>query len=162
MIKFQKINLLHTNAKQIRQKIAHAKCELNQSQDYWENLYPNLNIEQFYEVLWDVNVGNNVREFIYKTLYGAIAIENKLKALKMSNGFCKVCNLEIETQKHLFLECQFKTEWRALDMHGLSEEDKMVFYFRNNVSRGTLLLVNKNIFETKWGIWLKRNKSKYN
>ena len=82
--------------------------------------------------------------------------------MKLSDGICKVCNKETETQKHLFLNCKFKAEWDKIHLQPLEEKDKMVFYYRNNIKKERLLEVNALVFQTKWVIWTKRNDVKHN
>ena len=86
---FKKMNVITLSSKQIRQKLVVEKCKTIKSFDYWEEQYP-----------------NKTKEFIYKTFYEAINIENRLKTIGISNGVCKVCSLSLETQKHMFLECK--------------------------------------------------------
>ena len=79
------MNVITLSSKQIRQKLVVEKCKTIKSFEYWEEQYANVDCKRFFEVLWTTKIDNTIKEFIYKTFYGAINIENRLKTIGISN-----------------------------------------------------------------------------
>ena len=113
---------------------------------------------------------SKVKEFHWKTIHRAVYTECRLRAMKRSNGVCKICNSNEESTCHLLFECgEIRNFWNKLSdilltkLHVVYPFDIEQILFCNNKTEKKVLsdVINFITAESKWQIWKNRNNVKY-
>ena len=153
---------------------------------YFHNLYPtkkptcitawndifnqNLDWKHIFNIANTSIQTSKVKEFHWKTIHRAVYTECRLKAMKRSNGICKICNSNEESTCHLLFECdEIKTYWQKLSDILLTKFNVIYLFdiqqilFCNNRTETKVLtdVINFITAESKWQIWKNRNNVKY-
>jgi len=135
-------------------QVKYSKDFILQGQD-WENIYilPRICTKD-----------NNLKEFQFKILHRYIGTNNMLYKFKIShNNRCRLCNLQIETIRHIFYECHtsynfwllFIEWWKEMfkETIELSCKDIIFGYKLDHIKNPKLLLLNKFILIAKYIIF---------
>ena len=84
----------------------------------WEYLFPNedINWEQIHQIPFKCTIDSKLRNFQYKFLMRIVAT-NKFLFLcnRSASNLCEFCSRQIETQMHLFIQCDIIQDfWNQL------------------------------------------------
>ena len=105
-------------------------------------------------------------------MHNCLFTEDRVVHLGLSNGICTICNNDRETLKHLFFDCnkaktligeaQIIINRITTNVHSNSH----ILLNYENMALGVCdsklyRLINTVILETKWCIWIHRNKCKH-
>ncbi|WOG87677.1 hypothetical protein DCAR_0206908 [Daucus carota subsp. sativus] len=76
----------------------------------------------FWKRTWNLHIPPKVKNFMWRAITGCLPTKDMLHLKKVSiNVICSLCNSEIETTSHIFLECSFaKSCWQVAGV-GLDE-----------------------------------------
>ncbi len=82
----------------------------------WEANYENIEWSRVYKVLKNKLADRKALDTQWKSLTYGLCTEEKQKKMRLSNGMCKLCTIEIETVEHMFYECELVGKvWAVLD-----------------------------------------------
>ncbi|XP_076925313.1 uncharacterized protein LOC143588091 [Bidens hawaiensis] len=115
---------------------------------------------------WETWVAIKINYFVWTFLQNKISVAPNLIARGMpllwSN--CRVCALEVESTKHVFLDCtQAKATWRLIslwcgwDFTGLDTFEHLLGVTVEPQSKSTRCLLLAIIYSPLWFIWKQRN-----
>ena len=144
---------------------------------YWKNKF---NMENIDYTSWiSVNITNHMlprkcKDFNWKLLHGLINTETKLKAMKFSNGICKVCKSGTEENlEHLLYSCtnsriifnnieQIINTWAGIHIH-MNNIYSLSGIWQTNIvkDKHILLIINVILSITRFHIWKIRCCIKY-
>ncbi len=107
----------------------------------------------------------------WKSFNYGICTEDKQKKMRLSDGFSKLCAIEIETIQHLFYDCELVEKVWAM----ISNITKKIWNVNCDSLKSVVLgqiqdeIVDQNIAQimefvllsTKWILWKRRNTLKY-
>ena len=76
--------------------------------DYWLHKYPEVNIDfdQWFKMINMQKLGQRKSlDFNWRIFHGHINTEIKLEKMKLSDGYCKLCNTAKENLDHILIKC---------------------------------------------------------
>ena len=134
---------------------------------YWNNIYQK---ELQWSEIW-CNLKNSkcqkkIKDFHWKSLHNVINTNARLKKMNKNDGICRMCETNLEDQKHLFHGCtKLKTLLKNIETHIRSKirnfnltEETILTAWTENVSKKESIFIFDVIIKLKWEIWLNRNR----
>ena len=111
-------------------------------------------------------------DFSWKIFYGLVETEATLKRWKKSTGNCKCCELGLyENIQHMFLYCSYRAKvWTLIlsliqEVFGhtviISRREILTGYFKNDLDKGSCLIINMLLAMSRYNFWLSRNLIKH-
>ncbi|XP_050111742.1 uncharacterized protein LOC126590298 [Malus sylvestris] len=117
----------------LRRKGRGAPSEFNKQNMVWNNI-------------WRLQVPNKIKIFIWRCCNNALAVRRNLKRCHMRiDNVCGVCNLYIETENHMFFQCEISH----------------VFWFYSSLHLNSHVLEGSDFLES-WGNFCAQVKDKDN
>ena len=143
------------------------KCDIT-SENKWTTITqnPDLDWKRIYQIIYKTTIDVKLRNFQYKFLFRIIATNKRLfkYGLKVSN-LCDFCSMNIETQEHLFWQCEVIQElWNKLQRY-LNQRNVNVNFNLENISLGLTdgnennQTVNFILMLTKYYIFQMKNRN---
>ena len=182
IVKLNHVEILRNNEaielKQIKQKDLYYLClypvNIPKCVENWSRVFhQNLTVQDIFTDYNHTFYNRKSVDFHWKTLHRTIFTETKLKAMKKSDGMCKLCYAEEETICHLLYSCnKIHNVWNKLE-NFLSKllEDKITLdvkkvilgykKFNTPDNNDEKIFFNFMVYNTKWSIWKHRNDVKY-
>ena len=157
-------------SKDIYSKLIKDKCSHNnKSKNYWKIKLQLENItwdSVFCKAFGNKLVPRKISDFNWRVFYGIVPVENRLKAMRKSDGICKLCNEELENMEHMLFTCiKLENLWEKTS----ALVNKIFGTVLTITYRDVILglepssniepsdVINMSIFCCKWIIWLRRN-----
>ena len=137
---------------------------------YWNHKFnKDIPWKQIWQNLTECSIKNKIRDFQWKCIHNTLNTNRRLKLMHKSNGLCPFCEIEDETQFHLFKTCNFnksilrifENKLRELNLPNISEQN-ILFGFEETLSRTENLIFSNLIIHFKWIIWKNRNNKIFN
>ncbi len=105
----------------------------------------------------------------WKSLTYGLCTEEKQKKMRLSDGFCKLCTVDIESIEHLFYECELVERiWPIISKLTMAIWSVNCAHLKDVIliptqKHGTIVgkVLVFVIVSTKWIIWKRRNLVKY-
>jgi len=141
--------------------IKHWEGELNQCIN-WDKTWKTLN---------ENKCERKIKQFQWKCLHNVINTNSRLKKMKKSNGFCRLCNGEQENQQHLFFQCRNtkpvikkaeKLIREKININIKLSEKNIILGWDENLNSAENKLLSKLIYILKWELWKNRNNKIFN
>ena len=164
-------SLLRTSnitAKCIYDKLVSFHSVSNKSKPYWEHKLGVTNVDWeliFLQIFNNKLLPRKIHDFNWKIFYGCLPIESRLHTMRLSDGFCKLCNAGLETLEHLFYSCsKLNNIWGKLNRivnFGFDTDTtldyKMIILGEQSEISVINHTINMLVSMLKWEIWLRRN-----
>ena len=139
------------------------------SKDYWRNKFKNvqINFDLWYMCLLNCEITpRKCIDFNWRILHGQVNTETRLAKMKFSNGICRLCNIDLENLDHLLFDCEHvKQLWDLINQKFGNTCGFVCDRF--TVIIGILeetvdaKVCNMILSITRWLIWKRRNKFKF-
>ncbi len=138
----------------------------------WEAQYGEQEWVRIYKGASNKLVERKCIDLHWKSLTYGLNTEEKLKKMKLSNGKCSLCTIEIENTEHLFFGCElissiwafFSTTCQQIWNIALNEEIILLLCDKKNPEKyprtvyGVIVFI---VISVKWILWKRRNLTKY-
>ncbi len=156
------------NAKQVYLLI-HQKKEKTRWEKQWEDMYGSQDWNRIYKSLKNKLADRKSIDTHWKSLTFGLNTEEKLKKMKLSNGMCTSCTVEIENVEHLFYGCEIldrtwisinklcQTIWKV----NINNDKMIILSNCEEESNAICEVVEYIIMCVKWVLWKRRNLIKY-
>ena len=138
--------------------------------DYWLHKYPEVNID-FDQWLKMINMQKLGRrksfDFNWRIFHRHVNTEIKLEQMKLSDGYCKLCNTARENLDHILIRCSHILDlWVRIEqiVYFLGETDYMTDFNKiiGYMKDGKLHeVINMIISLSRWMIWRRRCINRY-
>jgi hypothetical protein len=150
-----------------KQVYTELKCYMltkSKQEEKWEMQYGQHQWNMVYRFLKNNLIDRKVKEFQWLLINNAIYTETKLVKMKVSDGKCKLCGVEMEDIIHLLYECEtIGNIWQYINtlckqISEVSINEASVMLGMQNVEDSNINeLIDFILLTTKWEIWKRRN-----
>ena len=139
-------------------------------QTEWEGHFGQIQWKKVYNIRQNKLIERKVLDMQWKSLNYGLCTEEKQKKMRLSDGFCKLCSIEVETIEHLFYECELvENIWAIISditteiWNEKADSLKSVIFgqIQKEIDHDISQILEFIIISTKWIIWKRRNKLKY-
>ena len=137
---------------------------------YWMSKYPeeNINFDKWFKV---IHMGKLCQrkslDFNWRIFHGHINTEIRLEKMRLSDGICKLCNIEKENVDHLLVQCKKSASvWHKIQqlVNTIGESDAISHFHKvvGYIHDGELFDVMNMMFSLcRWTIWKRRCLNRY-
>ena len=147
------------------------------SQIKWErNLNVNLNWAIIWQNLENPLLSNKIKVFQWRGIHNVLYLESIIIKFGNSDGKCHLCKSLLETNEHLFYDCQYVKYLLNFILTKLFTIFPEITSLRQPIDRKILIfglsdeienrilrnVINFILFSMKWYIWKYRNDIKFN
>ena len=141
----------------------------NKSVKYWKEKLKSENIDynMWYKKLFVCKImPRKVLDFNWRIFHGQIVTEKRLIKMKLSDGICTSCNIDVEDVTHLFVNCSsYKPVWNYVssvlenfDIPELQPFNMIVGFIHEGILYD---IVNTFLSMARWVIWKRRCSLKF-
>ena len=162
-------HIFDLTTKDIYAILLHNDVPNNKSTDYWKARFDvdSIDFNMWYKKLFVCKMmPRKVLDFNWRIFHGQIVTEKRLASMKLSDGKCTSCKLEVEDVTHIFVKCPtYKTVWeyvisilKNFDIPQLDEFNIIAGFLHEDA---LFDIVNTLLSMTRWIIWKRRCSSKF-
>lgn len=163
-------SLSNLTSKDIYQILLFSNKTIIRSKGYWSRQFPDRELiwnDWFHYNFVNKSLPRKCKDFNWRIFHGLVNTESRLKAMKYSDGICKVCKGDFENLKHLLSECtKLGNLWKEIEIiikiiepeFSLNDFHKIAGYFKRDLSSD---IINVILTICRWCIWKSRNLCKY-
>lgn len=139
------------------------------SKEYWTSKFENTNIDftHWFNSLFNCSITpRKCIDFNWRIFHGQVNTEKRLAKMKFSDGFCKLCKVEIENLEHLLFDCCKVYEiWQLIspifEQSFTVQLDKFMVLAGNLKDNNESKIINMMLSICRWLIWKRRNRFKF-
>ncbi|EPS59333.1 hypothetical protein M569_15475, partial [Genlisea aurea] len=115
----------------------------------------------FWKKFWRVPVAPNILIFVWRSISNILSLKSELNRRHLNtDNRCVICNSQVESWRHLFMECEFIVAlWRMSSVPNsvLNAPTTTPFLLLDYWFHHFDPVMTAEIFTTLWAIWHARN-----
>ena len=140
-------------------------CEKFNMEDFdWSMIFQQNFINQY--------IPRKCKDFNWKHFHGLVNTEKRLKNMRFSDGYCKLCRVgAIEDMEHLLIDCRYnKLIWKTIEdiiKEVINQSFKidirtiMLGFVDTSYPQNDVLIINMLLSICRYHVWKMRNNIKY-
>ena len=161
-------NVYDLETKDIYSILNHGQCKVNKSKKYWNAKFRvDFNFDVLFKTLFTCKITpRKALDFNWRLFNFSVNFEKYLIKMKLSNGICKCCSLQVCDAFHLFIECPYFVNVKIMVIEmlshiGISDCQPINWFFGFLDDNKNSKLANMILSCYRWILWKRHCDEKY-